>query len=197
MSKADQTRKFIIEKTAPIFNKRGFAGTSLSDITTATGLTKGSIYGNFENKEEVALAVFKHNTAKLWKKKEDWISTYTDPKSKILALVDFYRKNWKEIFEDGGCPVMNTGTESDDVMPKMKERVNLTVKNWIKNISTILEEGIAQNTFRADIDTSEYAQLFIMIIEGGILLSKISDNPKSLYLAIERTEKIILEEVIL
>jgi len=36
-------------------------GTSLSDMTDATGLTKGSIYGNFNSKDEVALAAFDHN----------------------------------------------------------------------------------------------------------------------------------------
>ena len=60
-TKAERTRNFIIEKTAEIFNRKGYAGTSMSDITEATGLTKGSIYGNFENKEDVALAVFEYN----------------------------------------------------------------------------------------------------------------------------------------
>ena len=58
MSKAERTKNFIIEKTAPLFNMKGYSGTSMSDITAATGLTKGSIYGNFENKDEVAIAAF-------------------------------------------------------------------------------------------------------------------------------------------
>ncbi len=55
-SKAERTRKFIVERTAPIFNMKGYSGTSLTDLTAATGLTKGSIYGNFENKDDVAIA---------------------------------------------------------------------------------------------------------------------------------------------
>ena len=39
MNKAEKTRQFIVEKTAPIFNMKGDAGTSLSDMTEATGLT--------------------------------------------------------------------------------------------------------------------------------------------------------------
>ena len=65
MSKAEETKAFIIEKIAPVFNKKGYAGTSLSDMTEATGLTKGSIYGNFSNKDEVALAAFDHNFSKV------------------------------------------------------------------------------------------------------------------------------------
>jgi len=197
MSKADLTRQLIIEKTATIFNKKGFAGTSLSDITNATGLTKGSIYGNFENKEEVALAVFKHNAGELWKKKENWISGHSDAKSKLTALIDFYRKNWKELFENGGCPVMNAATDADDVMPLMKERVKKTVENWVNNVAKILQEGIEQNTFKPTINTVEYSRLFIMMIEGGILLSKITDKPDSLYLVLDRVEKIVANEILI
>jgi len=50
MGKAEQTRRMIIEKAAPIFNKKGYLGTSISDLTKSTGLTKGAIYGNFKDK---------------------------------------------------------------------------------------------------------------------------------------------------
>jgi TetR/AcrR family transcriptional repressor of nem operon len=79
LSKADRTRQFIIETTASIFNTKGYAGTSMSDITEATGLTKGAVYGNFGNKEDVALAVFDYNHGKVsgliqGNLKMDWIS---------------------------------------------------------------------------------------------------------------------------
>ena len=41
MTKAEQTKAFIIERVAPIFNTKGYQGTSLADMTKATGLTKG------------------------------------------------------------------------------------------------------------------------------------------------------------
>ncbi len=53
LSKSEKTKAFIIEKAAPVFNTKGYAGTSLSDLTAATGLTKGAIYGHFENKDAV------------------------------------------------------------------------------------------------------------------------------------------------
>ena len=58
MGKAEKTRQIIAEKTAPIFNKKGYSATSLSDLTDATGLTKGALYGNFKDKEEIRMAAF-------------------------------------------------------------------------------------------------------------------------------------------
>ena len=66
-TKAERTTAFIIETVAPIFNKHGYIGTSMSDLTEATGLTKGALYGNFENKEALALAAFEYNSVQLLK----------------------------------------------------------------------------------------------------------------------------------
>jgi TetR/AcrR family transcriptional repressor of nem operon len=62
MTKAERTRQFIIEKAAPIFNQKGVAGTSMSDIMEATKLAKGGLYGNFESKEEICVEAYKYLT---------------------------------------------------------------------------------------------------------------------------------------
>ena len=43
MTKGEQTRKKIVAAAAPIFNQRGYEGTSLNDLMGATGLQKGGI----------------------------------------------------------------------------------------------------------------------------------------------------------
>src|ERR1700761_5725589 len=90
LSKAERTRQFIIETTAGIFNTKGYAGTSMSDLTEATGLTKGSIYGNFENKEEVALAVFDHNLGKISTDIYQRISLATTYYDKLMVYAKVY-----------------------------------------------------------------------------------------------------------
>ena len=67
-TKSDRTKQFILEKVAPVFNKNGYFGTSMSDITEATGLTKGAIYGNFKNKEDLAYYSFYFNVSYVMEK---------------------------------------------------------------------------------------------------------------------------------
>src|ERR1700736_1101389 len=124
MNKAEKTKQFIVEKTAPIFNTKGYAGTSLSDMTDATGLTKGSIYGNFTNKDEVALAAFDHN----WKKVAGIIRQEMDKKStmkeKLLVYVNVYDNFLQLPFPAGGCPLLNTAIEADDTHPILKKKAS-------------------------------------------------------------------------
>src|SRR6185503_15648150 len=103
MTKAANTRKFIVEKTAPVFNKKGYAGTSLSDMTEATGLTKGSIYGNFSNKDEVALAAFDHNLQKVDAVFTGEMQHCTTYREKLLVYVKVYNDFQAYPFPVGGC----------------------------------------------------------------------------------------------
>ncbi|MDC8106217.1 TetR/AcrR family transcriptional regulator [Chryseobacterium sp. PTM-20240506] len=196
MSKAEKTKQFIIETTAPLFNKKGYLSTTLSDITEATGLTKGSIYGNFENKDEVALEAYKYNSTFLSRSMSRSLGEdFPLAVDKLKAIVNFYRKSWKDVFLNGGCPLMNAATESDDTFPILKNQVTLSFQAWIKKISAAIQEGQQSGEFNEKVNADEMASLFIMLIEGGILLSKTTGNETYLNLALDRILLIIDQEL--
>jgi len=196
MSKAEKTRQFIIEQTAEIFNKKGYAGTSLSDITSATGLTKGSIYGNFSNKDEVAQEVYRYNAKRLQSNFNNELNDAMTTREKLFAIVDVYRKTWDTNSSRGGCPHLNTAVESDDTMPFLKTEVIGNFQKWANLFIKILEEGKTKDEIIESAGSSQYAYQFIALIEGGILLSKTLDNKAHLFNTLERIEKIIDTELI-
>jgi len=186
MSKAEKTRDYIIERSAPLFNTKGYVSTSLSDIMEATGLTKGSIYGNFENKDEVAIAVYQHNVSGMHTRMTHAMSDKKMAAEKLIALTEFYRNNWKGMFERGGCPVQNAAIEADDHASFLKKHVQTSIKNWVGSIEKVIEDGKTNAEFKKNIDTKEYAYAIITILEGGIMLSKIMNNQKLLFSALDR-----------
>ncbi|WP_333596609.1 TetR/AcrR family transcriptional regulator [Chryseobacterium flavum] len=196
MSKAEKTKQLIIEKTATLFNTKGYISTSLSDITQVTGLTKGSIYGNFENKDEVAIEVYKYNAGLLSKTLSgSFGDKYPTSLDKLYAFVDFYRKNWEVVFSNGGCPLMNAATEADDSFPALKIQVKRSFEQWMKKISGVIAEGQNKGEIEKKINAVHYASLFIMLIEGGILLSKTMGNQSYLNQALDRVTAIIDHEL--
>lgn len=197
MSKAEKTRQYIIEKTAVLFNTKGYAGTSLSDITEATGLTKGSIYGNFENKDDVSKAVYLFNSIRLQAELDTYCNSQTSAYDKLMAMLDFHRYNWKNNFERGGCPLLNTAIEADDTMPALKEEVAKSFAGWAQKIMSIIESGKSNREFKATVSTEQHAYTFIMLIEGGILLSKTTNNQNHLFQALDRIVKIIDDELVI
>lgn len=178
-SKAERTRRFIIEKTAGVFNTKGFAGTSMSDLTAATGLTKGSIYGNFENKEEVALAVFDHNHAQVTKavarQMEKAVTCYD--KLMVYARTGHFLLN---AYPVGGCPILNTAVEADDTNGLLKERAAGAVMDWKKSIESLVRAGMATGEFKPGLDAAQLALSIIALIEGGIMIARVTDKPAHL-----------------
>ena len=172
MTKSEQTKAFIIEKTAPIFNSKGYAGTSLTDITEATKLTKGSIYGNFANKDEVALAAFDYNLKKVNSIILQEMAKYSSAKEKLLVYGKVYADFEDYPFPAGGCPILNTATESDDTHHELRIKVMAAINGWKNKIMTILEEGIKNKEFKKNIKTEQIALTIIALIEGGIMISR-------------------------
>jgi len=195
MSKAEQTKQFIVEKTAAIFNMKGFAGTSMSDITGATGLTKGGIYGNFASKDEVALAVFDYNLSRLNKDINAATANSTGAIDALLRMANFYRTRFKTLMIAGGCPILNTAVDADDTHLELKARVSKSIKAWKKNIETIVKQGITQNEIKPVVIAAEFATEFIALIEGGIMLTKATGDITMLSTCINRIEKLIDTEL--
>lgn len=106
LSKAEKTSEFIIEKTAAVFNEKGFSGTSLNDLTNAMGLTKGSIYGNFENKDAVALAAFDYDHNKVKDHLKAKILARENAVDRLFVYPEVYRNYLKLPFLQAGCPIL-------------------------------------------------------------------------------------------
>ncbi len=176
-----ETRNFIIETTAGLFNAKGYAGTSMSDITNATKLTKGSIYGNFENKDEVALAVFDYNLSLVTSRMTERIKAAKTNKEKLMVYVTIYSSPESNIiFKSGGCPLLNTGIEADDTNEQLRKRVEKGVLGWEKMIISIINDGMAAKEFRKGIDASQAALSIIALIQGGVFIAKATKNSNHL-----------------
>ncbi len=180
LSKAEKTKQFIIEQSAPIFNTKGYAATSMSDIIKATGLTKGGIYGNFENKDAIAVAAFEYAYNHLKQALYFKVSEHKTATGKLTAILQFYRNYSIKPHVEGGCPLMNTAIEADDNIPFLKQKAATALKELLGSLEYIIQKGINTGEFKATLNAAKESKIFYSIIEGGLMMSKVSDNPNIL-----------------
>ena len=55
------TRDHLLAAAAQVFAERGFHGATLDEVAQVAGFTKGAVYSNFKNKDDLFLALFKAN----------------------------------------------------------------------------------------------------------------------------------------
>ncbi len=194
--KANRTRQFIIEKAAPVFNKKGIAGTSLSDLTQATGLTKGSIYGNFKDKDDVAVCVFQYNVDYLISYLGGAIDRAATATDKLLAIPRAYRKLYKTMIAYGGCPILNTAAEADDTHQVLRRMTVEAIETMKQTMVDLVENGKASGEFNDKSDAGKMAEVMIALIEGGSLLSKVTGKKTYMMNALEQIENLILSSAV-
>src|SRR5215831_14168494 len=55
--KRDRTRAALIEAAGRLVSERGYEKTTLEAVATSVGMSRGAIYGNFKNRDELFLAM--------------------------------------------------------------------------------------------------------------------------------------------
>lgn len=176
LSKADKTRQLIIERSAPLFNTKGFAGTSMNDIMAATGLTKGGLYGNFESKDEIAALAFEYSYGKVRSELIAVIKQQQTSREKLYAILNFYRSYTIRPQIEGGCPVQNTAIDADDAYPFLKKKARQALNDMLGGLESIIQNGIRYKEFKASVQPRREAEIIYAQIEGAIMMAKLADD---------------------
>ncbi len=179
MTKAERTRNKIIEQSAELFNRKGYAGTSLKDIMKETGLSKGGLYSHFsEGKEEIAIAAFHHAVKVVYGAIGRRTHVIDNTIDKLKTVVFYYRENIFTPPVEGGCPIQNTSVDADENNPALKKEVKAVLDGWQERIIHTLNKGIERGEIREDIDKEEFAVYYIGAIEGGVLVARAHGDTK-------------------
>jgi len=182
--KAERTKQFIIEQSAPIFNSKGIAGTTIDDILAATKMAKGGIYGNFENKEAISIASVDFLFGKMSAKAYSVISKEKTAVKKLFAFIDL-RENPLVPFIEGGCPILNFGVDSDNTNPTVKKKVKAMIEGSMTLFIDILKQGIANGELSDELNSEEYCLKVLVMLEGATLVSRVTDSIKPMHTVIK------------
>ncbi|MDX1331438.1 MAG: TetR/AcrR family transcriptional regulator [Robiginitalea sp.] len=194
-TKAERTTAYIIETVAPIFNRQGYVGTSMSDLTDATGLTKGALYGNFENKDALALSAFEYNCNKLLGALDEVLEKPGSAMDKLFRLLDFYRHYDRFTQSMGGCPILNVGVDAQFNHRILSAAARETARTVEGKIALVLEEGVNTGQLKLPVTPLQFAKQLFTMIMGAVSMATIMADRKYLHNTIGYLEILIRKEI--
>jgi AcrR family transcriptional regulator len=159
------TRLVILRAAAETFGARGYAATSLQDIASYMGASKGALYFHFASKKEIALAV---------------IEEYYD---QFLELIHRLRQRHTRaiwlLFEltqetvdiTNKCVVMRAAIRLVQENNLVGATVPRPFSEWIDVIDELLKEMRAQGDLLPDVDTESAAWFIASSFAGYRQLS--------------------------
>jgi TetR/AcrR family transcriptional repressor of nem operon len=189
MRNPELTREKILKKSGLLFNTQGYKSTSISDITTATGFTKGAIYRHFKSKEELEKETLFHLSSVMFEKLRDRIKAAGTASEKLTAIFGYFESYVTNPPVKGGCPLMNVAIEADDAHPILRKGAVKILDILRDSLITVLENGKRHKQIKAHVDAEYYATLVIACLEGAIMMSKLRGNNDDIRRVLVHLEK--------
>ncbi len=178
MTRGEQTRRKIVEAAAPIFNQRGYEGSSLNDLMEATGLKKGGIYRHFSSKEELAAEAFDYTWDAAWNARLLHVDEKANGIEKLKQLIANFVDQRSPVA--GGCPILNTAIDADDGNPVLRTRVVKALRSWVGRLQTIVKQARKRGETRGGVDPKAVATLIVATLEGAFMMSRLERNDEPL-----------------
>lgn len=191
---AAKTKQEIIEKSAPVFNVHGYAGTKMQMLVDATGYQMGGIYRHFETKMDLAKAVFQYNYETLVQPNLE-IDTSLSPKEQLITIFENYKRMIFKPKIAGGCPLLNTGSEVDDTNEEFRQLTRSYIEEVIAVMESILEKGKVVGCFKPAIKSKQEAQYLFASVQGAILLVTTLKSREPVFNIFERIHAYLEEQV--
>lgn len=187
------TKETILRKSGVLFNTHGYKATSISDITSATGFTKGAIYRHFNSKDHLEIETLIHLSSLMFDKLRERIRASVTAGDKLRAVFHYFESYISNPPLKGGCPILNAAVESDDSNPALKKTAFKILTDMREAVIGILAKGIKYKQLKQGIDKEQYATLIIASLEGAIMMSKLSGSDDDIKRVIRQLEKQLVE----
>jgi TetR/AcrR family transcriptional regulator, transcriptional repressor for nem operon len=178
MRKGERTRERIIRQAAPLFNQRGYEGSSMNEIMAATNLEKGGIYRHFSGKQQLAAEAFDYAWAEAAKARRSDLENVANSVDKLKQYVENFVERRGGV--PGGCPLLNTAMDADDGNVVLRTRARKALEGWQDFLGSIISQGIRKGEIRADVAKAKLANLIIASLEGAIMIGRLEQSVEPL-----------------
>jgi TetR/AcrR family transcriptional repressor of nem operon len=160
----------VVEQAMLLFWKKGYEATSVEDLTEATGIKRGSLYGAFGNKEGLFLAALERYSETLVNSLIADLND-PDPHRAIEGLFDsiLQRKNRPGL--PPGCLMTNTLLECR----RREDRITRTIKHSLGRLElaiyAVLCRARSEGSLAATCDAKALAHFFFGVVQALNVMS--------------------------
>ena len=173
------TRERIIDASAELLRRQGYAGTGVKQIVAAAKAPFGSIYHHFPGgKEELGAAAIRRSGALY----ELLIPAVFDPAPDLVSAVRLFFEGAAAHLEESeyedACPIATVALEVSSTSDTMREACADVFESWIAaGLPRFTAEGLDEATSR------ELVMGMIAALEGAFVLARATQSIEALRVA--------------
>jgi len=139
-------RDQVLENTMQVFWRKGYARTSVKDLTNATNLQPGSLYGAFNSKRSIFINSVEYYFDELYQDAISIFRSKADPIRRIRQFFDFLIQRISSDVDNKSCMLVNTLLELPAEEDEIRQNVIKMLKLFETEITQLLIESQQKGT---------------------------------------------------
>ena len=179
---AEQRRADLLEAGKALFLAQGVAATSLEDITSRAGVSKGLFYLYFHSKDDLVQAVISRQADVIVGNQEQADLATNEG---LRAWRDMVIAAARSGDARGGCPLGSLGSQLAETDPEARALVAAGFGRWSAAIAVGLRALHAAGPLPAGIDPDDLAVTLLAALQGGLLLAQVERDTRPLETAVD------------
>lgn len=173
-------RERILEAAREIFFEKGYFATTTREIAQRAQTSESGVFRIFSCKYDILMAVYNLSWKKVNDEIDSKIKSISNPKEKIMCIVQTV---FRLYVEDKMCMsfiIMNTGN-TDTLILERKDESIVSEENiiYIERIQEICEECVKYGDIHSLLTAQSLCEGIMSLIEGILLGWYLADNSKN------------------
>ncbi|MDE2462778.1 MAG: TetR/AcrR family transcriptional regulator [Alphaproteobacteria bacterium] len=166
----DAKRLKILEASTRRFAQSGFDATSMDDLALAAGVSKGSLYDYFRNKEDLFYACFEWFEAQLLAASMARLAEQSDAKARLIGFADTSVQALQEnialypVMLEVWAAAAKSGTRE-----RFSQAMRTLYAQFRAQVSTLVRSAQASGDLKPDVDAEALAGMMIGAVDGLLL----------------------------
>ncbi|WP_444902575.1 TetR/AcrR family transcriptional regulator [Microbulbifer sp. SSSA007] len=165
----------VLDKAMRVFWEKGYKGTSLSDLESAMGLNKSSIYNSFHSKEELYGRCLEHFHSQY---ACDAMNTLDHPDFNIAmgSFLEMLQAGMESSENPEGCIATMAAMEVGASEGFLADLVAKGTNEMLERIESRMQKAVEDGQLKVDTDCGALAALVMAVSRGVVALNKGTGN---------------------
>ena len=172
-------RSKLLDAALSVIRTKGYSATSVGELCTVAGVTKGAFFHHFKSKDDLAVAA-----AEYWSEMTGALFAgapyhqHADPLERILAYVTFRKELLQGGLPDFTCLVGTMVQETYETAPAIRAACERCITGHAATLEADIEAAMRERGLSPDWTPRSLALHTQAVIQGAFILAKATGGPE-------------------
>jgi TetR/AcrR family transcriptional repressor of nem operon len=172
------TKRKLLDAATNLMLRQGYTATTVDQVCTEAGVTKGSFFHYFKSKEQMGAAAIDFFTCcQQDAHAEAPFNEIKDPLERLFGMLDFCVALATDPAVPKACLVGNLAQELSETNKELRACCEESFNQWTDGVAALLNAARNQRKPARDFDPENVATLMLSLLQGSFLVARVRQDP--------------------